>query len=55
MNRAAAPLGQASATAHRLHEGLHTRRGMLGALAALPVTLSRPAGVDDSTTIEVSE
>jgi branched-chain amino acid transport system substrate-binding protein len=55
MNKATAPLGQASATANRRGAGLHTRRGMLGALAALPIALTRPVHADDRATVKIAQ
>ena len=55
MNKVTEHLGQTPATAHQLCTGLPTRRGVLGALAALPIALSRPVRADDSPAIKIAQ
>ena len=55
MKNTAVLSGHLSATTPGARGSLYTRRGMLGALAALPMAFSRPVHADDGRTVKIAQ
>lgn len=55
MNNAVTPQDQVTAKAHGQCKKLHARRVVLAALAALPISFSRPVHANDNTTVKIAQ